>query len=472
MRRFPAPDLQTGKNNGQGWIHTIVTLASVPEYDPSAVPEVGSHAVVVGGSMAGLLAARVLADGYERVTVLERDPMSDRSVARRGVPQAEHVHVMLEAGRAVLADLFPGYQDELVSAGGIVIDAGRKLQYYDRGDYLADSTDPLWMCCASRPLYEQVTRRRVAEIDGITVRDECHFRGYLTPEADTRVDGVEFTDESGEDTTLEANLVVDATGRSSRTHRWLAERGYSAPPVETVDVDLAYSTVTVERPDDDTRAYLCAPSPPDTCGGTAVPVEDDRWIVTLFGMHGTRPPTDREGFLAFAENLAVPEIHEILRTRPWTTGEVSHYPFPANQWRHYEQLAAFPDGLVVTGDAIASFNPIYGQGMSVAALDALQLHHALVDGEQDLATRFFDRASEHIESVWRLAVGADFEFPQTEGPKPLGTDLLNRYTSRLVETAHGDPQVATAFVRVLRLETEPTTLFHPRIVGRVLLPFS
>jgi len=446
-----------------------MSLPTVPEYEPSAVPTVDSHAVVVGGSIAGLLAARVLADAYERVTVLERDPLGQDGVARRGVPQADHVHVLLEAGRAVLDSLFPGVQDDIVSAGGTVIDAGTDLRYYDRGDYLADCTAPLPMCCGTRPLFEEVVCRQAASTDGVRLRSECHVSQYVTDGTTMAVEGVEFVNERGTDETVAADLVVDATGRNSRTHRWLDRDGLSSPPVETVDVDLAYGTVAVERPPDATSAVLCAPTPPDPRGGTALPIEDDRWLVTLFGMHGAHPPTDRDGFIAFAERLPVSELSELLETRVWCS-TVSRYPFPSSQWRHYESLDRVPDGLVVTGDALASFNPIYGQGMSVAALDALQLHHVLLRGGNDIPRRFYDRAADHIKTVWRLAVGADFAFDATTGPKPPGTELFNRYTARLVETAHESPVVSTAFARVLRLEKPPTALLRPGVLARVLAP--
>lgn len=445
-----------------------MTLTHVSEYDGERVPSVGTHAAVVGGSMAGLLAARVLADGFETVTLLERDPMPDESVARRGVPQSEHVHVLLEPGRVALEALFPGYGEDLQSAGGLVIDAAADLNYYDRGAYLAAGDEKVPMYCASRPLFERVARRRVLDRDGITVRPKCHVTDYHTD--GEAVTGVELTDADGDGTTLTADLVVDATGRTSRTPAWLGENGYETPAVDEVSVDLAYSTVAVERPPEDRRAYLCAPSPPDTRGGTAVPVEGDRWLVTLFGMHGTHPPTDREGVETFASALAAPEIAAILGDHEWVSSNVSHYRFPSNQWHHYETLDRFPDGLLVTGDAVASFNPIYGQGMSVAALDALHLHEALAAGATDLAPRFFPSAAESIDVVWRMAVGADFEFPQTAGSKPTGTDLFNRYVGRLVETAHDDPRVAEVFARVLRLEKPPTALLRPGIAGRVLLP--
>lgn len=237
-----------------------------------------------------------------------------------------------------------------------------------------------------------------------------------------------------------------------------------------MEIDLAYSTVTIERPRGEPRAYLCVPSPPDPTGGTALPIEDDRLVVTLFGMHGNHPPTDRAGFITFARELAMPELATLLAEQRWVSDDISRYPFPSSQWRHYAELDEFPDGLAVTGDAIASFNPIYGQGISAAALDALRLHHTIAAGSGNIGPRFFRRAQPHIETIWQIAVGSDFEFAETEGSKPFGTDLFNRYLSRLIETAHEDARVSEAFARVVRLEKPPKTLLHPGIAARVLLP--
>ncbi|MEF8852215.1 MAG: FAD-dependent monooxygenase [Haloarculaceae archaeon] len=460
-----------------------MTLADIDRYDGDRVARAGEHAVVVGGSVAGLLAGRVLADGFDRVTVLDRDPVPDGPVARRSVPQAPHVHTMLEPGRAVLSDCFPGYADDLVGAGGLVIDAATDLDYYHRGDFVAEGPDRLPMYCASRPLFEHLVRRRLADRGDVTLRGGHEATGYLTDDG-SRVTGVRVTvggnggrddsdgDEDGaraSETELAADLVVDATGRTSRTPAWLDANGYRPPPESEVTVDLAYSTVTVERPSEARRGVLVVPSPSLARGGTAVPVEDDRWTVTLFGLHGDHPPTDPEGLRAFARRLPAPDIADLLADHGWVSG-VSHYPFRSSLRRRYEALDRFPSGLVVTGDALASFNPIYGQGMSVAALDAVHLHHALADGLTGVGPRFFRRASGTLDTVWRLTVGADFEFPGTTGPKPRGTDLVNRYVARVVETAHDDPLVADRFARVLRLERAPESLFAPGVLWRVLAP--
>lgn len=444
-----------------------MTLASVPEYDPNRIEQTGDRAVVAGGSVAGLLAGRVLSDAYETVVVLDRDPLPDERVARRGVPQSTHAHAMMEAGRATLESLFPGYCEEVVSAGGVVTDMGSEFRQYEYGGLVTDTPSELPMYCASRPLFEQIVRRRMRERDGVELRGGCHVTGYLTDEMDENVEGVSFTDD-GEDRELAADLVVDATGRTSRTPEWLEDHGYESPVAEEVSVDLAYTTAVVERPPEENRVITLSPAAPDPRGGTAVPAEDGRWIVTLFGLHGEHAPTDVEGFEEYAESLSQPDIARLLENHDYAREEIEKYPFPASLRRRYERLDRFPDGLLVTGDAIASFNPIYGQGMSAAALDAMQLHQTLSNGERRaLALDFFDGASEVIDTAWRMAVGSDFDFAQTDGPKPTGTDIFNRYTAAVLETTHSDPVVAEQFYHVMRMEEPPTQLLRPRIAARV-----
>lgn len=448
-----------------------MTLATTPRYDPDRTVETGENAVVVGAGMAGLLTARVLADGFREVTVIDRDTFPAEPVTRRGVPQGGHVHLLLEAGRATLEDLFPGYGEDLITAGGLVIDGSRDVMQYEEGDFLADGLERSPIYFATRPLFEQVVRRRVAELYGVTLRSGCQWTDYVVNEEGTTVEGVEVQPEGGSSEELAADLVVDATGRTSRTPTWLERHGYRRPAVDEVYVDIAYSTARIERPVDDRRMIFVAPSPPRARGGAAFPVEDGRRLVTLFGLHGDHPPTDTDGLTEFASSLPVPHFERLLDTQPWVTEEIERYPFPANIRRRYEQLDRFPDGLLVIGDALASFNPIYGQGMSVAALEALVLHHTLASGSrEDLALRFFARTEGIIDTAWTLAVGGDFAFPQTEGPKPRGTDLINGYLSRLLRSAHTDGVLRDAFGRVLMMERPPTTLFHPRIVWRVLKP--
>lgn len=421
--------------------------------------------------MAGLLAARVLSDAFEAVTVVERDEFPTEPVPRRGVPQSRHIHVLLEAGRATLESLFPGYGADLRAAGGLEIDSATDLAFFAEGDFLAAGPTPLPHFAATRPLYEQLVRSRIADQVGVTVRSGTRFTDYRLDAAGEAVTGVVVQSEQGDPEALDASLVVDATGRTSRTPAWLAASGFDAPPVEEVHIDLAYSTALVDRPADDHTAYLVTPSASQPRGAGVLPVEDDRWVVTVAGVHGDHPPTDADGFRRFAAELPVPDVAALLDERAMVGDEIAHYPFPSNVRRRYEALERFPEGLLVVGDGIASFNPLYGQGMSVAALESLVLHDVLATADDaTLTPRFFAGAADVVDVAWRLAIGSDFQFPETTGDKPRGTDLMNRYVSRLTRRAHDDGHLRDAFVRVMMMERPPTSLFQPGILWRVLAP--
>lgn len=448
-----------------------MTLATVQRYDPDRKVDCGERAVVVGAGMAGLCAARVLADGFETITVIDRDHLPDEPTTRRGVPQSHHLHVLLEGGRVTLEDLFPGFGKELLAAGGVSHDASRDSKFYMEGGFLADGPRRRNVYSATRPLYEQVVRRRVADLDGVNLRPNCQFTGYLLDDAATTVNGIVVRSDEGTTEEITADLVIDATGRTSRTPNWLNEQGYTPPPVDEVHVDVAYSSTFVERPPGDRRGVAVFPSPERPRGGVFVPVEDGRWLMTLWGMHGDDPPTDPEGFADFTASLPVPHLERLLDEHAWRTDDIAHYPFPSNLRRRYEELERFPEGLVVVGDGIASFNPIYGQGMSVAAFEAVQLHHTLATDENErLALRFFDRVEETVDVAWNLAVGSDHQFPQTKGPKPRGTDLLNWYLSRYLRKAHTDGELWDRFFGVQMMETPPTALLRPDVVWRVFKP--
>jgi 2-polyprenyl-6-methoxyphenol hydroxylase-like FAD-dependent oxidoreductase len=448
-----------------------MTLATVPRYDGERLSRGDGHALVVGGSVAGLCAARVLADEYRQVTVVDRDPLPTAPAPRDGAPQGAHPHALQEAGRATLEDLFPGYGEALVSAGGLIIDAARDFRFYDEGGFLADGPRRMPMYTASRPLFERVLCERVADLDGVQLRGESPFTEYLLDERRGRVTGAVVRDETGTEEALAADLVVDATGRASRTPAWLADHGYERPPVDEVHVDLEYSTLLVERPPDERYAIWGPATPPNTKGAGAAPIEGGRWQVVLQGVHGTSPPADPDEFEAFAAGLQFPDVERLLRDHPRHDDEVRRYPFPSNRRHRYGALDQLPEGLVVTGDAVASFNPVYGQGISVAALEALVLHHVLADGGRTrLGERYFDRVSPVVDIAWTMAVGADFQFPQTTGPKPRGADLVARYLSRLTRRAHTDGRLRDALFRVIMMERDPTTLLRPGVLWRVLRP--
>lgn len=446
-----------------------MTLSMVPQYDRDRVGRAGGRAVVVGGSVGGMLAARVLADGFDEVTVLDRDALPDGPATRRGVPQGHQIHLLHEAGRATIEDLLPGYGEDLLSAGGLLLDYGSDFEFYSAGSYLADSANYLPTYLASRPLYEHVVRSLAADVDGVDLWTETHCTDYLLDDAGEAVRGVEIRE--GEGTReLPADLVVDATGRTSRTPAWLDSHGFPSPVTDEVHIDMAYCSTYVERPPAVRRAYYALPEPPRTRGSLIHPVEGDRWVMTLIGMHGDHPPTDPEGYARFAESLPVPEPARLLEEHPRVAG-INKHPFPFHPRHRYEDLATFPAGFLVFGDAITSFNPVYAQGMSVASLEALQLHHALAAGREDLAPRFFDRASAVVDVAWDMAVGTDMGYERTEGPGSAPSWLQERYNAMVNRAAHTDAAVAEAVHRVIRLERRPAALARPAIAWRVLSPF-
>lgn len=448
-----------------------MTLATIPSYDPGRLDPVEGHAVVLGGSMAGMLVARVLADRYESVTVVDRDPLPDDDVARRGVPQSMQPHGLLEGGRATIESLFPGFCDAVVQAGGVRVDVDAEVQTFVGGTPKATrETDSPPMYCATRSRFDQVVRRFLRRTDGVTLRDECRFLDYLTDDEATSVIGVRLRDESGDEMELSADLVVDATGRVSRTPAWLESNGYERPPLDEVKIDLVYGTVLVERPPDDRRTMLVPAVHPSTRGSVVVPVEDGRWVMSLHGFHGDHPPTDATAFERFAAGLPTAAVAELLAEHSLVDETVYRYPIPASRRYHYEALDRFPEGLLVVGDALASFNPIYAQGMTVAALESLWLHNVLAAGDERLSTRFFERAATVVDLAWGMSVGPDFAFPETEGPEPGQNRLVSRYVSRLNRHARHDPYLTHAFGRVVQFERPPSSLFRPSVVWRVVTP--
>jgi flavin-dependent dehydrogenase len=433
---------------------------------------IGDHAVVLGASMAGLAAARVLADAYERVTVLERDTLPDAAVHRRGVPQSRHAHGLLAGGRVALEELFPGLTDELVANGALSGDLQAETRWYNHGLRLCPSPSDLRSVAVSRPLLEQRVRDRVRALPNVRVVDRCDVAGLATTPDGRRVGGVRVirrADGSAEEV-LEADLVLDATGRGSRSPVWLEELGYPRPAEEELRVGVAYASRIYRRRRDHVggdRAVVIAATGERRRGGVMLSMEGDRWLVTLFGYPGGYPPTDPDGFVAFAATLPAPDIFEvILDAEP--LGDPLPARYPASVRRRYERLDRFPDGYLVIGDAVCGFNPIYGQGMSVAALEALALRDCLGDGLDGLGPRFLARIAAIIDIPWAIAVGSDLRFPEVSGPRTAKVRLINAYLARLHVAAAGDPVVGRAFLRVVNLMDRPQRLLRPAIAVRVL----
>jgi len=436
-----------------------------------------NEAIVIGGSLGGLLTARVLSEHFQRVTILERDAIPDEPTARKGQPHTRHLHGLLATGLETMTRYFPDLPEVLAAGGAIMQDFAEGMQWYAFGGYRKRFRMGVKAALMSRPFLESLIRERVVARPNVTLLDNCAVKQLITTPDRQRVTGIEVEarGEQQEVQRLMADLIVDCTGRGSRSPQWLTNLGYVAPEVSEVMVDVGYATRLYRRNPVDPRSnkwILVTPeAPKETRFGGIFPIEGDRWIVSLGGWAGDHAPTDEAAFLAFARSLPASDVYDII-SQAEPISDIIPHKFPHSLRRHYEKLRRFPAGYLVLGDAISSFNPTYGQGMTSAALQAFELDKLLakqssLDG---LALAFFKRAAKVIDIPWQLAVGEDFRFPQTTGPKPPGTDLINRYIVRVHWATLHDEVVGLAFAKVMNLMAPPTSLFHPRIVWRVLRP--
>jgi 2-polyprenyl-6-methoxyphenol hydroxylase-like FAD-dependent oxidoreductase len=432
---------------------------------------IGSHAVVIGAGVSGLLAARVLADFYERVTITERDRVPAGGGDRAGVPQGRHVHALLARGVEAIRELFPGLVEELVAGGvpaGDVLADGRV--YFERCR-LTRARSGLPGIGVTRPGLEHHLRRRVGELPNVTFEESTAAAGFAVTPDGRAVTGLRVV-RDGVPGARPADLVVDASGRGSRTPQWLAELGYPAPREDRIRIDVAYVTCWYSVPRDvvgGDNGIVVGGLPANPRGGAMIRTEGGLWLVSLAGYRGAHPPVTPEGFLAFAAALPVSDIHRAL-TASTPVDRPVRYRFPAAVRRRYELLRRFPDRLVVLGDAVCSFNPIYGQGMSIAAQQALILQRALRavrrpgTGLPDLR-RDIARAG---AVAWFMSVSSDLRMPWIEGRRTPIVRLGNAYTARLYRAARHDAVVARGFVRVANLVDPPTRILRPGMVLRVL----
>jgi 2-polyprenyl-6-methoxyphenol hydroxylase-like FAD-dependent oxidoreductase len=433
---------------------------------------IGDHAVVLGASMAGLLAARSLSEFFDAVTVVERDPLPDTAAARRGVPQGRHLHGLLARGAQVLEELFPGILDELVLDGAHFFD-GRDLSklHYDIGGHLmvrGGSATSVTAYLATRPFLEEHVRARLRTIPNVTLLDE-HDIAELTATPDHhRVTGARVVNRrTGEDATLSADLVIDATGRAARTPTWLTRLGYDRPREDHVAVRLTYVSQLLRMAPDALHelGFLVGVVPGRPHGLGILHCENDTWVFTVFGIGGHEPPQDVTAMCEFVEDYAPAQMLAAVRDAE-PIGEPTQHRQPSSRWRRYDKMRRFPEGLLVIGDAICSFNPIYGQGMTVAALEALALRDCLSCGTRDLARRFFRAAAVPVRQAWELSANPDLSLPEIDGTPPLLTRLLNAYVDRVLTAAEYDTAALGQFFRVTSLVDPATRLLRPAIMWR------
>jgi 2-polyprenyl-6-methoxyphenol hydroxylase-like FAD-dependent oxidoreductase len=437
------------------------------------------HVIVAGGSLTGLITARILTAHFRRVTVVERDQYPATPVTRRGLPQSQHIHFLLDRGRQVLERLFPTFAADLAAAGGETFNYGRDARILTAAGWLPPFESALTVRACTRPLIDWLVVQYLAAMPQVELCTGWEVLRPLIREG--RVSGAVL--QSGEvRRELAADLLVDAGGRLSRAPEWLEEMGYARPPELVVDSHLTYCSRYYERPpgpERDWRMLSCLPRPPHAPrSGVIFPVEGGRWIACLATMGDDTLPATDEGFLAFAASLPSPEIHEALRRATPLSPVLKRVRTP-NRLRRFEALRRFPDGLVVLGDAVCALNPSYGQGITVGALGADLLGAELMGAGPDLrglGRRFQRKLADQNRAAWNLATGSDLAWPGTESNFPGWYQRLVRWgqpvsrvmAQRLAQGAVADPAVARALFTAMHMSGSLLGLLRPGVLRSIV----
>ncbi len=437
------------------------------------------EALVIGGSMAGMMAARVLSEHFQRVTILERDRYPEGPTARKGAPQARHVHVLLMRGLGVLEELFPGFSDEMSAAGAIGLDTANDLAWLTPFGWGKRFKSGLTKLAFSRDLLDWIVRGRLSSIPNLRFLAETEVIG-LEPSEDHRQVGALRVrgrgPSAGRESVLSADLIVDASGRGSRMPGWLSAAGWGAPEEVAVTAFLGYVSRLYRAPEPfraDWKAVFIQAAPPQSRrAGVLFPIEGNRFLVTLAGAERDYPPEDSGGYLDFAGSLPSPLIHDFISRAEPLSPPVG-FRATQNRRRHYERMRSMPSNLLVLGDAACCFNPVYGQGITTAALQVLQLRSCLsrkrISGwSNELARGFHRRVAKTIEGPWTMATSEDCRYPLAEGGG-IGQAgaWMHGYTDRVVALTVREERIRRIWLQVFHMLKPPTALFHPRVVAAV-----
>lgn len=446
----------------------------------SIKPKNGDRAVVIGGSIAGMLAARVLADHFTSVTIVETDKLPENAIARSGVPQSVQPHVLFTKGYRILEQLFPNIGDELSAAGALTIDWLREFHHFIHGGWSAkaESASDLVSFTCSRPLLESAIRSRLADFANVQFMEKHRVTGLLLNSSND-INGVCLRPIGGTNQEeLSATLVVDAGGRRSQAPQWLESLGFTPPPETVVNPYLGYATRRYREPEGfepDWKVMLISHSPPDGNRlGYLARIEGGEWIATLGGYGGDFPPLNNEGFLEFARSLPSLKFYEAIKQAEPVSPIYAHRA-TANRLRHYEKVT-IPEGFVSLGDAVCALCPVYGQGMTLSALSAMLLQQELGKPRRLNSSSFQKDLAKSNSMHWSSATTQDSGFPTTKRlPEIPGqnkavrlTQLMRWYTKQLQSGANSDPDLHALMMQVGHILKSPLALYHPKVVWRVI----
>lgn len=423
--------------------------------------------------MAGLMTGRMLAEHYAEVLVLDRDREWREIAPRKGVPQSAHIHVLLDKARDTLERLFPGFLDELRAAGSFRADCIGDLAWFHHGVWKKRVYSQIYYHLQSRPLVEWTARRMLQRCENVRLLEKVEVQQPLFSGKGDELIGLSVR-RAGESEDLYADLVVDCSGRASKFSEWFRKAGVADPEETSVEINIGYSSRIFRRPADfngDWKALMIYPKPPQEKRlGYIYHIEPDaegeRWIVSLTGTMGDNPPATDEEFLEFARSLSHPELYRVVRDlEPLTP--VQSYRFAENRRVRYEKCKSLPRNFAAVGDSLASFNPIYGQGISIAALAVDVMERELQKGGS-WERRYFKRIARKLNDPWLVTTSEDFRYPEAKGKRPPGLKVLNWYMGWIHRLTSVDEDIYKNFFRILHFWKRPFVLFRPDIAGKVL----
>lgn len=427
-----------------------------------------NHAVVIGSSVAGLCAAKLLSEYYERITLYERDPLPDRPVNRSAIPQGDHVHLLMARGAEELEKVFPGLLAAMTAEGVPVVQNQPESIHFTAGGHVLGTGRTLesnfTAYVPSRAQLEFQIRARVIALPTVDIVQ----RGVTEPVFDAatgRVTGVVLDD--GEVVT--ADLVVDASGRGSRLPTWLQQWGFGKPREDSVKIGVTYASQRVRIPAGLMAEKMVLVSAPHDrpLGMGMLFHEDGIWTVTAFGVAKAEPPHDFAGICDLADKVLPPHISVALRAGD-PVGEMNFHRYPTSRWRRYDKMDRLPAGIFPFGDAVASLNPTFGQGVTMTALQAANLREALAHDSHDFITRLNRRTARTTLPVWLMNSVADFEAHGAQGHRPKWYGPMFGLFDQFLGAAETDPVLAEWFLRRTSLLDSVWMTPPPRIIGRAV----
>ncbi|MFD3165210.1 FAD-dependent oxidoreductase [Herpetosiphon sp. NSE202] len=430
------------------------------------------QAVVIGASIAGLVAARALANHFQNVIIVERDGLDTATQPRKGVPQANHVHILLTGGFNVLQHYFPSFTSDLHAAGVPELNWSRDVQWFQAGSWKTRQPCSISFYPQARATLESRIREYVRQHPKIEFRGQTKVEQLLFDASKTTVTGV-LVNQADQSSEIAADLVVDTTGRGSRTGQWLEAAGYQTPVKEVMPIDLVYVSQVFKKTATprNWQCLACHPSKNSPRGAIIAPIDDEHWIVTLFGYLGQHPTPTNADVLEFVRNLPVPDIYTTL-AEATAVSEPVRFGYPQQVFQRYDKLKRFPQGFLVLGDALCSVDPVFGQGMTLACKEANALDQVLASTQGQhaatLAQAFFKQAQKIIEVPWLITQAEALRFKGMPGSRSPKIRFLQWYTEHVFWLSAQSTEIYQAFLDVMHLLAGPEALLRPKVVRGVL----